>query len=208
MEKIKNLFSGKFFKIFKWIFLILFAGYVILVAVRVVHFFNEDKTNAQVEKIHMTKLQLSDVLGDNLPPDPGPEADKTVEGIDANENGIRDDVELAIFEEYPDSAKTRAVLLQYALALQMEVNQPFVNTTIATEVVREEDRAFQCIGEIFSREDMTKFIENSDELVFFVENRQFNTPERKESRENFYKDVRSYGSLDRVCDIDYLKLSN
>ena len=45
-------------------------------------------------------------------------------------------MELAIFKEYPNSAKTRAVLLQYALALQMEAVQPIVNkeTVIATSV--------------------------------------------------------------------------
>ena len=67
-------------------------------------------------------------MGKNLPSDPGALADATVQGVDANQNGIRDDVELAVFKEYPNSAKTRAVLLQYALALQMEVIQPMVNT--------------------------------------------------------------------------------
>ena len=76
------------------------------------HFYNLDKTNEQVVKIHNTKLMMDDVIGKNLPPDPGAEADKTVQGIDANKNGIRDDVELAIFKAYPDSAKTRAVMLQ------------------------------------------------------------------------------------------------
>ena len=37
---------------------------------------------------------MDDVTGKNLPQDPGAEADKTIAGIDANKNGIRDDVEL------------------------------------------------------------------------------------------------------------------
>ena len=88
------------------------AIYVVLVIIRMFHFYNLDKTNEQVVKIHNTKLTMDDVMGKNLPPDPGAEADKTVQGIDANKNGIRDDVELAIFKAYPDSAKTRAVMLQ------------------------------------------------------------------------------------------------
>ena len=79
-------------------------------------------------------------------------------GIDANQNGIRDDVELAIFKEYPNSAKTRAVLLQYALALQMEVIQPIVNTETVTEVVREQSRAHYCVGEITSRDDIKNLL--------------------------------------------------
>src|SRR3989339_1367698 len=209
MEKVKIFFAAhKIFKVLKWAFLVLVGLFIILVIVRVVHFFNLDKTNAQVAKIHATKLALGDVMGENLPPDPGADADKTIEGIDANQNGIRDDVELAVFKEYPNSAKTRAVLLQYALALQMEVIQPIVNTKTVTEVVREEDRAYQCIGEIFSRNDMKKFIEDGDRLISFIEKRQLNTEERKNGRNLFVKKVRSYSSLDRICDIDYSKLSN
>src|SRR3989339_1116144 len=121
--------------------------YFVLVIIRMFHFYNLDKTNEQVAKIHNTKLTMDDVIGKNLPPDPGAEADKTVQGIDFNKNGIRDDVELAIFKAYPNSAKTRAVLLQYALALQMEFTQPIVNTTTVTEVIREEDRADTCVAD-------------------------------------------------------------
>ena len=94
---------------------VILAAYGILVIARIPHAIEQQKTDAAAAKIHSTKLTLEDVMGKNLPPDPGPDADKTVQGVDANKNGIRDDVELAIFKEYPKSAKTRAVLLQYAL---------------------------------------------------------------------------------------------
>jgi len=207
------LFSGKFFKYFKWILLILVAAYLVLVAVRVVHFLNLDKTEAQVAKIHATKLSMSDVMGDNLPPDPGVDADKTIEGIDANENGIRDDVELAVFEEYPNSAKTRAVLLQYALALQMEFIQPIINTTTVTEVITEESRADTCLADTLvprkspessrSSADMEKI----DTYIKFIENKQLNTESRKKADQDFYEYLRSYGeSTNEICDIDYSKL--
>ncbi|MEK7471097.1 MAG: hypothetical protein AAB623_00405 [Patescibacteria group bacterium] len=213
MEKIKIIFAHRIFKIMKWVFLILLGLYLILVAVRVVHFFNLDKTNAQVEKIHATKLTLDDVMGKNLPPDPGVLADQTVQGIDANNNGIRDDVELAVFKEYPNSAKTRAVLLQYALALQMETVQPIVNTITATEVVREQSRGYQCVGSVLFRDDnnkkiMDKYFNDGDKLRSFVKDMQFNTKERKDSRNNFLENVRSYSDLDQTCDIDVSKLSN
>ncbi|KKR69000.1 MAG: hypothetical protein UU10_C0016G0006 [Parcubacteria group bacterium GW2011_GWF1_40_6] len=202
------MFSGKFFKYFKWVLLILIAAYLLLVVVRVFHFFNLDKTEAQVAKIHATKLSMSDVMGDNLPPDPGIEADKTIEGIDANENGIRDDVELAVFKEYPNSAKTRAVLLQYALALQMEVVQPFINTTIATEVVREQSRGFQCVGNIFLNREAQESFEKLDSLIKSIKDKEFNTEERKNARNIFLEKVRSYSDLDSECDIDISKLTN
>lgn len=214
MEKIKKFFAHKFFKVLMWAFLILLGLYVVLVVVRVFHFFNLDKTNAQVEKIHNTKLQLGDVMGDNLPPSPGALADKTVAGIDANANGIRDDVELAIFEKYPNSAKTRAVLLQYALALQMEVTLPIVNTTTVTEVIREEDRAGSCIADTLvprktpESSRSSKDMERLDFYNKFIEKLQINTEERDRAQEDFYKNLRSYNSLDISCDIDIGKLPN
>jgi hypothetical protein len=212
MEKMKKIFAHRIFKIFFWAFLILLALYIVIVIVRVFHFYNLDKTNAQVEKIHNTKLTTDDVLGTNLPPDPGALADQTVAGVDANNNGIRDDVELAVFKEYPNSAKTRAVLLQYALALQMETIQPFVNTTIATEVVREEDRADSCVADTLvprkspessrSSTDMGKI----DTYINFIEDKQLNTDGRKKAEQSFYKYLISYNSLDAICDIDVSKL--
>ena len=188
--------------------------YVVLVIIRMFHFYNLDKTNEQVAKIHNTKLTMDDVIGKNLPPDPGAEADKTIQGIDANKNGIRDDVELAIFKKYPDSAKTRAVLLQYALALQMEAIQPVVNKETVIATIQEEDRADICIADALvprkSPESARDYsdIEKIDKFINFVENKQLNTPERKKFRTDFYEKIGSYNSLPNVCDIDYLSLLN
>ena len=195
-------------KILWWAVAVIFAAYVVLVIARIPHAYDKQRTDAAVTKIHATKLTLDDVMGKNLPPDPGALADQTIQGIDANKNGIRDDVELAIFKEYPTSAKTRAVLLQYALALQMEVVQPVVNKGTVTEVVREQSRAYVCIGDIVSRENSKKFDEETDLLTKFVKEREFNTQERKKARNDFLEKLGSYSSLDRVCDIDYSKLSN
>ena len=208
MEKIKIFFAHKIFKVIKWIFLILLGLFIILIIWRVFDRANTAKINEQVEKIHSMKLSMDDVMGKNLPPDPGALADATIEGIDANKNGIRDDVELAVFKEYPNSAKTRAVLLQYALALQMEVIQPMVNKTTATEVVREQSKGFQCIGEIVPRDDSKNFDDKTDFLTSFVVDKQFNTKERKDARNIFVENVRSYSDLEQICDIDVSKLSN
>lgn len=166
-------------------------------------------TGEQVAKIHATKLTLDDVMGKNLPPDPGAEADKTIAGIDANTNGIRDDVELAIFKEYPDSAKTRAVLLQYALALQMEMTLPILNKeTVTASVEDNESRAFKCIWSISSRSDMKKFTEETERNENFVKNHQLNTELRKKYMHDFYEYVGSYSMSRGGCDLDILTLPN
>jgi len=166
-------------------------------------------TPGQVAKIHATKLTMDDVMGKNLPPDPGVEADKTVAGIDANKNGIRDDVELAIFKEYPDSAKTRAVLLQYALVLQMEMTLPFLSKETATAIVEDnESRADICVWSLSSRSDMDKFTADIEKYRNFVKQRQVNTEERKNYVHDFYRYVGSYSSSNEGCDLDPATFSN
>ncbi|MFA6999700.1 MAG: hypothetical protein WC241_01135 [Candidatus Paceibacterota bacterium] len=213
MINLKNI-AHKIFVILKWVFFVLAGAFIILVIVRIPHAFQKDKTNTQVAIIHATKLQVDDVMGKNLPPDPGAEADKTVQGIDANKNGIRDDVELAIYKEYPNSAKTRAVLLQYALALQMETIQPIVNTVTATEVIREETRANICLADtLVPRESLESSrssvdVEKIYSYINFIENKELNTEERKNKRNLFLKNVRSFSDLKQICDVDYSKLPN
>ena len=199
----------------KWTAIVIVAAFLLLVIIRIPHVLNEQKTAEQVAKIHATKLTLDDVMGKNLPPDPGAEADKTIAGIDANHNGIRDDVELAIFKEYPNSAKTRAVLLQYALALQMDTIQPFVNEVTATAVVREQSRADACISDTLvprkTPESSRSYadIEKIDSYVNSVNNLQLNSGVRKEARAYFVKYVRSYSESENIeCDISLSTLPN
>ena len=162
----------KALKIFLYFWRRWFAIYVVLVIIRMFHFYNLDKTNEQVAKIHNTKLTMDNVLGKNLPPDPGAETDKTIQGIDANKNGIRDDVELAIFKQYPDSAKTRAVLLQYALALQMEATLPIVNPKTVTAWVEDiHSKADSCVGNLTSRVELDKFLDETKNKPEFSDER-------------------------------------
>jgi hypothetical protein len=209
MEKIKKYLPHPPFLILKWFFLILISVYVLAMIIRLPFFLQNKNTAEQVIKIHETKLTLDDVMGKNLPPDPGINADKTIAGIDANNNGIRDDVELAVFKEYPSSAKTRAVLLQYALALQMEFTLPVLNTDTATAIIEDNNiRAHICIWSISSRSDMEKFTIETDKNEHFVENLQFNNDQRKKAEENFYKYVRSYSASNKGCDLDLSTLPN
>ena len=191
---------------------ILLAAFIMLAIARIPHVLEKDKTDAAVVKIHATKLTLDDVMGKNLPPDPGTDADKTVQGVDANRNGIRDDVELAIFKEYPNSAKTRAVLLQYALALQMEVVQPVVNRGTVTAVAEDINRAYICVWSITSRVDINKYTKETTKNEDFIKLRQFNTDERKKAHEDFYNgNLGSYSSPDhpsKSCDLDVTTFTN
>jgi len=199
-----------FKKIAKWVGVILLLGFAALLLGRMTYRQVEGNTAEQVAKIHATKLTLDDVLGKNLPPDPGPNADKTVGGIDANKNGIRDDVELAIFKEYPNSAKTRLPLLQYSLVLQTQMTLPLINKeTVTASVEDNESRAQVCMWNLSSRSKIEKFLADMEKYQSFVKERQLNT----EARQTHYKklfegNLGSYSASNEGCDIEFSSLPN
>ena len=101
------------------------------------------------------------------------------------------------------------MLLQYALALQMEAIQPFPNKETVTEVVREQSRAHYCVNKSITIEDFNKYIEEGDKLLNFIKNKQRNTVARISAREDFVKYVGSYSeSENEVCDISLALLPN
>ena len=183
------------------------GAYLLLVVYRGFVLRGEDKTSQEVAKIHATKLMLNDVLGKNLPQMPS-NPDSSIAGVDANRNGIRDDVELAIFKEYPNSAKTRAVLLQYALALQMEMVQTVVNKGTVIAVAQEKSQAAGCISEVTPRTDLQRFITATRQLTDFIKKIQINTSTRDQAQIAFYKNLDSYSDLKETCDIELSTLPN
>lgn len=195
-------------KVLKWVGGIILVGYIALVVGRAFYLEGQDRTKEQVAKIHATKLSLDDVMGKNLPLDPGADVDKTVQGIDANTNGIRDDVELAIFKEYPDSAKKRLPLLQYALVLQKQATLPIVNGETVTATVEDKSRAELCLWTLSSRADLKKFLSDMDRYQNFVTELQFNTEERKSYRDKIYEYLGSYSASSESCDLDPSELPN
>lgn len=184
-----------------------FAVFSIIVALRVLYV--AKNTPEQVAKIHATKLTIDDVMGVNLPPDPGTEADKTIAGIDANKNGIRDDVELAIFKEYPNSAKTRAVLLQYALALQMEAMYQFEGKDTVIEIANKQDSAIFCVAKIVpggGEGSVFTAMQKYSSPIFYE---QFNTEKRMAAHKYFYSNIRG-GKIETStsCDLELSLLEN
>lgn len=196
-------------KILKWAGLVILGAYILLVIYRAFVLQGEENTEKQVAKIHATKLSLDDVMGKNLPPSPK-NPDATVQGVDANKNGIRDDVELAIFKEYPNSAKTRAVLLQYALVLQMQMTLPIVNKKIVTATVEDnESRVQVCLWNLSSRSDMKKFLADMEKYDSFIKGLQLNTEQRKKYLHDLFEsNLGSFSSSNKSCDLNLSTLPN
>lgn len=72
---------------------------------------NPNKTIAQPISVSLLVVPVG------FPPDPGEAGKATVEGIDSNNNRVRDDLERYIALTHRDSARMRAALMQSAIAL-------------------------------------------------------------------------------------------
>ena len=113
------------------------------------------------------------IHGHTLPPEPDPDLNNaTLGGVDSNNNGVRDDVERAIYKKY--DKKLHAVLvINAAKALQQTLIQPLEN---AKDIQKGLAKTLHCeiyLGRIDSEV-------KSDEFMFakYLENLTFNTSKR------------------------------
>lgn len=101
--------------------------------------------------------ECSDALGANpmggpciprsmrhVPPDPGPQNDTTLAGIDSNKNGVRDDVERYIAANYGEPPQKMAYLMQYARAVAPFVESTFASPAEALSAAGQRMRATEC----------------------------------------------------------------
>lgn len=200
---------ASFWKVFKVIYIVSIILYVTMVSIGHWNVGELIKTKNTVNFINSKKITIDDVMGKNLPPAPNQEVnDSTIAGIDANNNYIRDDVELAIFQKYPNSAKIRSAELQYAQEIEDKLNNVFNNDTWVA-MAKSENNGISCIVELSfdSYENTKDQIDESDSWTSEVENLVFNTPLRKEKRDTVDKLYQtSYIVGDGECDISPLSL--
>ncbi|MDO8560605.1 MAG: hypothetical protein Q7R91_00100 [bacterium] len=199
--------SSRIKKILLWTVAVVVGAFIALVIYRIPHAIEQQKTAEVVAKIHATKLTLDDVMGKNLPPEPDPAVkDATLEGVDANGNGIRDDVELAIFKLHPDSARIRAAELQYVKALQIELTTDVFNSETLVATVWEESRGYFCIDRAMPNVIDSVFYSTVEKVKAFV----LNTESRKNKKEEILKKYMSSHAnpSDKFCDIALNTLPN
>lgn len=191
-------------RVARWILLALILMYVALVIYRIPHAMQEDKDAKVIAQIQAQKITMDDVDGKHLPPPPDPnQVNATVAGVDVNGNGIRDDVELAIFDKYPGDAnlKIRAAELQYAMTLQMYLIDVFdSNTWVAAS--QEQERGLACmLNAISGGKDYTnlhQWVSDRD----WLKTSMFNTQARHQKIEEVGRYEISFGLLQgEDCDI-------
>lgn len=195
----------------RWPLAVVVVFYILLVIYRIPAVGEQQRTADTVAKIQAQKVTLADVMGDALPPVPNTdENNATVAGIDSNNNGIRDDVELAIFAKYPNSAKIRAAELQYGMEAQLELSSIF-NQDTWVAVAKTEGHGIDCFfdtaSSLFSND--SDQIQKPEEWEKEVEDLEFNTPMRTQKRDmnQGYQSAFASGT-DIGCDIDLTTLPN
>ena len=195
-------FFRRAWRYIRWPLLVLVLAYIALLVGRAPGYISEQKSKETVALIQSRHITLADVDGKHLPLPPDPaKVDATVEGVDANQNGIRDDVELAIFKKYPNSPRIRAAELQYAMDLQLFLTKVTDSNTWKAAAIQE-DRGYQCIGETYPRGDLKTFISVTDARTKEVEGLEFNIDIRKTAKQRAESFITSFGLPNSdFCDI-------
>lgn len=112
-----------------------------------------------------------------LPPDPGLAGKATLEGIDTDGDGIRDELQIAIFERYPEDGEKRAALFQNVRALQTAL---VVSQAGDPELVH-------TVSEYMSKGLYCLFERGIEEDTQFLREQVLNTPARFEADIKFNK---------------------
>lgn len=184
MNKSKSSVFVKIFKITSEIVGLLLLVYLIWLTYASIQYY---PTIGALENIKNTRLTMQDVTGETLPPKRTEQEYKaTIEGLDENNNGIRDDVEHAIFDMTDDSLQMRAAKLQYAQALQLYFSSVRDGKTLGA-VVHKTSFAYGCIlDETWKKysdiKDGLKRIEEEDSIILPIKGIMMNTKARIDTK--------------------------
>lgn len=210
-------FKVKMRRFLKIIYVLVLILFVFIIGTGLYRAYDRQKTQRAIDFINSKKITLDDVMGKNLPPQPDEKANNaTIAGIDANKNYIRDDVELAIFKNYPNSAKIRAAELQYAQALQLELTQVFNSKTLVA-VLQKESAGGLCLSKstekISLKDDHEKIVAvlaQIDNMQKNLEEIILNTVLRRNRKSGITKKymIGYESSFENNCDVDASSLEN
>ena len=144
----------------------------------------------------------------NLPPDPGEAGKQTLAGIDANNNGVRDDVERYIMLTYPDSEKVQQALMQYARAMQKALLDAG-DKEKSMQHFEEVERAAACLW--YTSDSLDKSINMSNDVLSVI----LNTDERNYAYFQYADQLGGevfgttpYDQRKQACDFDVDSLQN
>ena len=117
---------------------------------------------------------LSTIQVPGLPPDPGEAGMKTLDGVDSDHDGVRDDIQRWIAIKFKDSEKKRAALRQLAIAMQQELRSVDDRIQSQQDSIRTL-KAVDCMSGIFEESNQ------GDQVLRELESLAYNTAERSQA---------------------------
>lgn len=152
----------------KWLFLSI--GLIGLIAL-VIGLFWLKKPSSAVDQIMNADQGFHFPPG--FPPDPGEAGKRTLEGINSDHDGLRDDLQRWIYARFPNDPKKRAALKQWAIHYQKTLFLKH-NKSDMEEDSKRGEKASRCLFDTFSDPD-----EAYDEGKY-IQAKVINTKERTE----------------------------
>jgi hypothetical protein len=154
--------------------------------------FNIQKDQPQTAQIKLTNLGLTlttlrlavSTRSLTLPPDPGEVGKQTLEGIDSDKDGIRDDVQREIMFLAPESEKLRMALGQIAKPNQELVSRNDLNKEQSSDLMGKSMDGLVCIGAMYKLTD--SIIYRNYVIETRLESIVANTSTRKKLKKNNY----------------------
>jgi hypothetical protein len=135
-----------------------------------------------------------------LPPDPGEAGKQTLEGIDSDKDGVRDDVQRWIATSYPSDESLRNALSQFAKRSQAMLVSGEVSESIFNQHAEQRRRALYCLNYVQAERltDPVHAATETSELVRVFKTVLLNTRER--SKAFLLADARLSGATATMLD--------
>jgi hypothetical protein len=150
--------------------------------------------SVSTDKVQSNTLHVSiykEIHGHRLPPEPDPKINNsTLLGIDVNGNGVRDDVERWIYEEYEDKHPIHVDIAMQAGRVSSKIlEHNFIDTVTAREIHKEESAVVACESYYkYYAKYFSELILVQDQIsVGYFEILYFNTKERRIVYEDYSK---------------------
>ncbi len=120
----------------------------------------------------------------------GAEHERSIEGLDGDGNGVRDDIQVAIYERHPDDVVARKVMAQQARSLQLSL---LAGASLDRDKIRAAAEAISAANACLVRTVKNPMAEND-----FIERVMVNTSERRDA----------YFQFNQAMDGTFTTLSN
>lgn len=92
-----------------------------------------------------------------FPPDPAKPGKTTIDGIDSDRDGLRDDVQRWIYARYPNEERKRKALRQMAVYFQID-RSPINEPQELLKLARRSSKAITCLMDAFGESDEMELV--------------------------------------------------